>query len=466
MSATPRKRLTPPRPEPLAQPRIGLLWFARVARSWLDALTHKSYHMLLGHFWLPSMRVFIVNDPAWVERMLIAEPHNYPKHRHMHEALEPLIGQSPFTTNGPLWQRQRAMLDQAFGHARLTRVFPLMQAACADMLARLRDAEGADGATALDVDAAMTHVTADIVYRTIFSVPLQALEAQTLFDAFTRYQRLSQRAVFLKLLKLPRWWLERGRQREAQVIRGFLQRQVRARFASRTVDEEATAADILGGLRTAVDATDGSRLSETEALDQICMLFLAGHETSASALSWCLYLLGEAPDLQATLRAEWRGVAQGAPLQPGGVRQLARLHALFREVLRLYPPVGYFPREALTDQTIRGARVRRGDALLVMPWLLHRHRRWWSEPDAFDPERFAPGTDATHPRGAYLPFGMGARACIGAGFAMQEAALIMGCLLERYELGAMPEHTPRVVGRLTVRSDKGIRVRLKVLPHG
>lgn len=457
--------LIPPRPEPLARPRLGLLWFARVAHSWLDALTLKSYQMLLGRFRLPGMRVFVINDPAWVERMLVTEPHLYPKHRHMHEALEPLIGQSPFTTNGPTWQRQRALLDQAFGHARLTRVFPLMQAACADMLARLRAEETADGAV-LDVDTAMTHVTADIVYRTIFSQPLQAAEAQTLFEAFTRYQRLSQRTVFLKLLKLPRWWLERARVREAQVIRGFLQEKVRARFAAHTAEEEAGAADILGGLRTAVDAQDGSRLNETEVLDQICMLFLAGHETSASALGWCLYLLGEAPDLQARLREEWWAATAGAAPQAGAMRQLPRLHALFREVLRLYPPVGYFPREALSDQTIRGAQVRRGDALLVMPWLLHRHRRWWSEPDAFDPERFAPGSNSAHPRGAYLPFGMGARACIGAGFAMQEAALILGSLLSRYELQSLPEHRPDVVGRLTVRSDKGIRVRLKVGPGG
>lgn len=453
-------RLVPPRPEPLDRPRLGLLWFARVAHSWLDALTHRSYHMLMGRFWLPSMRVFVINDPAWVERILVTEPHRYPKHRHMHEALEPLIGQSPFTTNGPTWQRQRAMLDQAFGHARLSRVFPLMQAACTDMVARLQ-ASGPE----LDVDTAMTHVTADIVYRTIFSVPLQAGEAQTLFDAFTRYQRLSQRAVFLKLLKLPRWWLERARRREAQVIRGFLQQRVHERFVSCSVQEEAAAADILGGLRTAVDATDGSHLSETEVLDQICMLFLAGHETSASALGWCLYLLGEAPELQQSLRAQWQAVTQGGALRAGDVRQLSHLHALFREVLRLYPPVGYFPREALEAQTIRGARVRPGDALLVMPWLLHRHRRWWTEPDAFDPGRFAPGADSGHPRGAYLPFGMGARACIGAGFAMQEAALILGSLLERHELVSLPQHRPRVVGRLTVRSDQGIRVGLKALPH-
>lgn len=451
--------MIPPRPEPLAQPRLGLLWFARVAHSWLDALTLKSYHMLLGQFRLPGMRVFVVNDPAWVERMLIAEPHNYPKHRLMHEALEPLLGSSPFTTNGPLWQRQRRMLDQAFGHARLGRVFGLMQQACNDMQARLHHGT-------LDVDGAMTHVTADIVYRTIFSQALLAHEADTLFGAFTRYQQLAQRVVFLKLLRLPPLWLNRSRQRQAAIIRGFLAARVRERFATHSADDEAQGADILAGLRSAVDPQDGSRLSETEVLDQICMLFLAGHETSASALSWCLYLLAESPELQQTLREELAATTQGAALQAGDVRKLGRLHALFREVLRLYPPVGFFPREAVVDHTIRGSQVRRGDALLVFPWLLHRHRRFWTEPDAFEPGRFGPDGTADHPKGTYLPFGLGARACIGAGFAMQEAALILSTLLHHHRLRPEPGHVPRVVGRLTVRSADGIRVRLEALHPG
>ncbi|MDM7942115.1 MAG: cytochrome P450 [Hydrogenophaga sp.] len=451
--------MIPPRPEPLAQPRLGLLWFARVAHSWLDALTVKSYHMLLGQFRLPGMRVFVVNDPAWVERMLIAEPHNYPKHRLMHEALEPLLGSSPFTTNGPLWQRQRRMLDQAFGHARLGRVFGLMQQACNDMQARLQ-------AGTLDVDGAMTHVTADIVHRTIFSLPLLAQEADTLFGAFTRYQQLAQRAVFLKLLRLPPLWLNRSKQRQAAIIRGFLAARVRERFASRSTDDEAQGADILAGLRSAVDPQDGSRLSETEVLDQICMLFLAGHETSASALSWCLYLLAESSGLQQTLRDEVAATTQGEPLQAGDVRKLVQLHALFREVLRLYPPVGYFPREAVADQVIRGSQVRRGDALLVFPWLLHRHRRFWVEPDAFEPGRFDSQGSADPPKGTYLPFGMGARACIGAGFAMQEAALILSTLLQHHCLRPAPGPAPRVVGRLTVRSADGIRVQLEALHAG
>ncbi len=450
-------KFTPPIPTPLQKSKVGVLGFWRVAHSWIDALSHKSYEMLLGHFWLPAMRVFIINDPKWVERILVKEPANYPKHRLMHESLEPLIGSSPFTTNGTVWQRQRRMLDQAFGHARLSLVFPLMQQACHDMLLRF---EQQDLGKPLDVDAAMTHVTADIVYRTIFSVPLGEAEAASLFAAFTRYQEFAQKVMVCKLLRLPVLWYDYRRRQYAAVIKAFLGEKVRRRFEFLTTREEQNSADILSGLRCAIDPEGGAALSEQEVLDQVCMLFLAGHETSASSLSWCLYVLGEAPELQKQLVDELLQVAPTGELNFAEMRQLSGVAAMFREVLRLYPPVGYFPREAMQDQEIRGAKVNKGDALLVFPWLLHRHRRWWREPDVFKPERFL-NKDNAPVRGTYLPFGLGARACIGAGFAMQEAALILSAVMKKYDVLPVPGFEPQVVGRLTVRSAKGIQVMLK-----
>ena len=450
-------KLIPPVPMPLKKSKIGIFGFWRVAHSWIDALSHKSYEMLLGHFWLPAMRVFIINDPKLVERILVKEPANYPKHRLMHESLEPLIGSSPFTTNGRLWARQRRMLDQAFGHARLSLVYPLMQQACADMLGRF---EQHGLGKSLDVDAAMTHVTADIVYRTIFSTPLSQAQAATLFDAFTRYQESAQKVMVCKLLRLPVLWYDYRRRQYANVIREFLGAKVRARFDFLSMADEQNGADILSGLRTAIDPEDGSVLTEQEVLDQVCMLFLAGHETSASSLSWCLYVLGLSPELQRQLQEELLEVAPTGELSFADLRRLSALPAMFREVLRLYPPVGYFPREAMQDQEIRGAKVRKGDALLVFPWLLHRHRRWWREPDVFNPERFL-NKDNAPVRGTYLPFGLGARACIGAGFAMQEAALILSVVMKNYDVLPVPGFEPQVVGRLTVRSAKGIQVMLK-----
>ncbi len=244
------------------------------------------------------------------------------------------------------------------------------------------------------------------------------------------------------------------------MIKAFFGEKVRRRFEFLTTLEEQNGADILSGLRCAIDPEDGAALTEQEVLDQVCMLFLAGHETSASSLSWCLYVLGEAPELQKQLVDELLQVAPTGELNYADMRQLSGVAAMFREVLRLYPPVGYFPREAMQDQEIRGANVKKGDALLVFPWLLHRHRRWWSEPDVFKADRFL-GKDKPPMRGTYLPFGLGARACIGAGFAMQEAALILSAVMKNFEVLPVPGFEPGVVGRLTVRSDKGIKVLLR-----
>jgi cytochrome P450 len=332
-----------------------------------------------------------------------------------------------------------------------------MQQVCADMLGRF---EQHDLGKPLDVDAAMTHVTADIVYRTIFSIPLSEAEAASLFAAFTRYQEFAQKVMVCRLLRLPVLWYDYRRRQYANVIREFLGAKVRARFYFLSMADEQNGADILSGLRCAIDPEDGSVLTEKEVLDQVCMLFLAGHETSASSLSWCMYVLGEAPELQRQLQEELLEVAPTGELAFTDLRRLSALPAMFREVLRLYPPVGYFPREAMQDQEIRGAKVKKGDALLVFPWLLHRHRRWWREPDVFNPERFL-NKDNAPVRGTYLPFGLGARACIGAGFAMQEAALILSAVMKNYDVLPVPGFEPQVVGRLTVRSDKGIQVMLK-----
>ncbi len=447
----------PPRPAALQDVRLRWWRFLRFAHSWMDVLTQKSYVMLLGHVRLPLLKLFIVNDPVWVERILVQEPARFPKHRLMNYALEPLLGGSPFATNGDHWRRQRRMLDQAMTHARLGLVFPLMGQACAAMMAHLDTLP--DGGE-LDAEALMTGVTADIVFRAIFSVPLLGADAQRLYGALNRYQRLSQRALALRLFRLPGFGIERARRRQAAIIRSHIGACVDHRFDTVTLEQERSGADIVAGLRTAVDPQDGSMLTRIEVLDQVCLLFLAGHETSASALSWCMYLLAECGDLQDALRDEARGIStDGIPADTGGVWRMQRFNAVFKEVLRLYPPVGYFPREATQDEVIRGVPVPKGSELLVFPWLLHRHRRWWTEPDAFLPDRFL-HRDTLPTEAVYLPFGLGERACVGAGFAAMEAGLIMAHLLSRYRISGEPQWRPGVVGRLTVRSDKGIRVRL------
>jgi cytochrome P450 len=413
-----------------------------LGHSWMALLTPKAYNAYLLMLRFPGLQLVVVNDPEWVMRILVTSADQYPKHPLMHETLMPLVGGSPFATNGEHWRRERNHLNQALSNARLSMVHPLMHSGCEAMLDRLA---GGDELQEVEVDSLMTAVTADIILRAIFSQALPERQAQEIAADFERYQRWSQRVLVLRLLGLPSLGLQTWRKRIAQRIRGAL---------SECMSCHTGRTDLLASLKEAYGPGH-----ETAILDQISMLFLAGHETSASALSWAIYLLGQDQPLQQALRAEADtnlNLGHGAPREPVRSEDHPLVTGFLREVLRLFPPVGYFPRQALEDQEIRGVTVRKGAAILVSPWLMHRHNRWWSSPDEFDWQRF----NQAPLKGTYLPFGMGPRACPGAAFAMQESVLILVSLLHHYRIEPLADHVPQVVGRLTVRSANGIRVRL------
>ncbi|NDC35699.1 MAG: cytochrome P450 [Synechococcaceae bacterium WB9_2_112] len=224
--------------------------------------------------------------------------------------------------------------------------------------------------------------------------------------------------------------------------------------------------DLLQALIEAEDPESGSRLTAAELLDQVMVLFLAGHETSASALAMAAYLLAQFPEAQQRLRAEVEQALGGEerPLQFDDLRLLAYGAALFNETLRLYPPLSFFIREASADGELGGSRCPMRSLLILSPWVIQRHEAHWSEPHAFRPERFLAETATAEERQlareAWLPFGLGPRKCPGAAFALQEALLVLAELVRRYALAPEPGHTPDLVGRLTLRSRNGVVLRL------
>ena len=263
----------------------------------------------------------------------------------------------------------------------------------------------------------------------------------------------------LPFLRSPK--AKRESAQAAQTIRTSLQNLIAPRY-DQYQQMGQTLPDILGAFLQARDPVADTAFTEEELLDQVCMLFLAGHETSASALSWCWYLLANAPDIQERLHQEIVD-AIGDQAQPN-IKELLKLELLrntFREALRLFPPVGFFARQTTQPECMRDKQLQTGAAVLIAPWLIQRHRRYWPKPDAFDPDRYA-RHDAQYEqnraalRDAYLPFGMGARVCIGNAFALQEAVLILALVLRNFELLPVPSRTPQPVGRLTIRSSNGI----------
>lgn len=448
---------TPPYPTPHKSKSSFFLRFLRGWHSWLHVLFEKSYCMKMGHVHQRGMDVYMVNEPSWVRKILVENASLYPKHDLMHQILEPLLGQSIFTTNGPVWERQRRLVDQAFAQARLKAVFPLMNDAVSALLERLDPVANGES---FEVDGEMTRVTADVMFRTILSETLEQVDATSIYEAFLDFQNHAQRAAVLLMYRLPAFLPRRACRRSALKIRSILSAIIAKRFQALERGEPLPQ-DLLTGLMEAVDPVEGNRFTYEEIVDQVCMLFLAGHETSASALSWSLYLLSHSPEIQDRMLTEITREVADRPFQYGDTRKLRLVWNGFREALRLYPPVGFFVRAAAETHVIRDKEVAKGCPVLISPWLMHRHRELWERPDEFDPDRFDTVEGKESARCAYIPFSAGPRVCVGAAFAAQEAVLTLACMLRKYEVLPDEDHTPEPVGRVTIRSGNGIRVRLK-----
>ncbi len=450
-----------------AYPKPGVkrasLWtlFRRGRHSWMDALYERSYRMQMGEVHLPGVDLYMVNDAAVVRRVLVDEADQFPKSALLADALRPLLGDSIFTTNGAQWQSQREMMNPAFAQARLDVAFPVMCAATDAMVSRL-DASAASGGE-LDIEIEMTHVTADIIFRTIFSEPLSGPDAYRVFDAFARFQALAPKLMLPSMYGV-RWlvwpWTVWQSHRAAAEIRHLLEQLIRPRHEAWLRGDDLGKTDILASFMAARDTATNTPFSFEALVNQVAMLFLAGHETSASALTWAVYLLAKAPDVQARVYTEALNVmAQRAPEQRD-MKELALTRNVFRETLRLFPPVGFMVREASQTCPMRDKVVPGGASVVIAPWLMHRHRERWNEPDAFNPDRFDDDASRESLRQSYLPFGMGPRVCLGAAFALQEATLILASLVRDFRVEAVEGHTPMPVGRLTIRSDNGVRLRI------
>ena len=453
-------RIIGPMPEIRKKRPSPLTRIIKGRHSSLDVLFERSYSMKMGEFTGIRRRFYFLTQPDIVDRILGEDVERYPKSDLMGTILYQILGNGVFVSNGEVWKRQRRMMNPAFEFARISEVFPLMMQAADAMRERLdKVADGRDVA----MDFEMTHVTADIIFRTIFSEPIPPEDAESIFDAFNNYQELAyihgvwNMAGLPQALSIPRLRAIR----HARNIRGPLARMVRKRFELLETNPENKPQDILQSLIEAQD-NDGSKFTEKELIDQIAVMFLAGHETSASALSWALYLVAQDRDIQDRMHAETElAFGQEGGLQPRHFKFLKLTRDVFRETLRLYPPVSFVPRDITVPETMRDKKLKKGSAIFISLWLMQRHREIWKNPDTFDPDRFSRDDEKEAIRSAYMPFSQGPRVCLGASFALQEAAIILSMIAHHYEIAPVEGHVPRPVARLTLRSENGIRLRLR-----
>ena len=436
-------------PKPPARPDKVSLWrYVKLFRQdILSAQPAKLYRAWMAEFRTPFFRSFMVNDPKLVDLVLKERPDDFPKSSRVSEGLRPLLGESVFLTNGETWKRQRRIIDPAFEGGRLRDTFPAMWAASQACVARLEEG-------IVEIEEVTSHAAADVIFRTLFSIPIENEIAAEVFSEFRDYQRSQPIVNSAAFLPLPRWvprFFRRRTRETAKSIRSLIARLTQAR-----ADEIAAGTapdDLATKIMTTEDPETGERFTPEEMVDQVAIFFLAGHETSASALAWTLYLLALYPEWQERLAQE------SAALNDCDFKVMSELKLsrdVFREALRLYPPVPMMVREAGCPQEFRGREVKTGSQIVLSPWHLHRHERIWARPDAFEPERWQTEEGRGCAREAYMPFSAGSRVCTGAGFAMVEGPLILSMLLKMFRFELVEGRVPQPVAHLTVRAKDGI----------
>ncbi|MBI1392054.1 MAG: cytochrome P450 [Alphaproteobacteria bacterium] len=451
-------RYAPPRPSRL--PAIAALW--RTIRQGdgdlLSLLPGEAFSMDAGELGYSRRSIKLFNDPVLVREIMLDREGVFPKSDLMVGALEPLIGDSIFVSDGPKWRRQRAMVEPAFTRLRLSAAFGSMEAAVDAAVLNLE--EKASTGEEFSLDLFMSKLAADIICRTTFSVSLEADIASEVFEAFEVFEREVAQVRIWRLIIDPAW----TRPRQSPAVLAACEK-IRLRIGElvdrRSGREKDFFDDIARAVIDARDSATGEAFTREELIDQLGVFFLAGHETTASALTWAFFTLAQHPYSLERLRRETREVVGHRRIDFKDIKALDYAKAFFKETLRLFPPITFMPRVAMKSTRIGRFHVRRGTLVMIAPWTIHRHEKYWHDPDAFDPGRFLPPKDETLVDGAYLPFGLGPHTCVGAGFAAVESALILASIARHFDFEIIRPESVRPAARLTTRPAEQVICRVR-----
>lgn len=416
----------------------GLPALLDIRKDYLGGLTkRRQAHPDIARWRVVGEHVVHVFHPEMVRQVLNDEADGWIRWERATATFAQSMGQNVLVTEGALWQRQRRMLQAGFAPKRVAAYAQHMSDACATALDSL-PATGTDAVH--DMHAFMTQVTMDVIVRALFGHARQ-IDSTQVSQAIYALSEEGYAQLF-RLWNLPMWFPLRGI-RKARQGRDFLNEliareiaQRRQELASQSIEKRTQeSSDLLTMLLNARDPEHPEQgLSAQEVHDQTMVMFQAGHETSANALTWWAGLIAQHPQIQNRLQAELHECLQGQTPTLESVQKLPWLQASLKESLRLYPPAAILmTRRATRDVACGSWRIAKGDLIAITPAVIQRDERWFSEPDRFMPERFLPGAPEI-PRGAWIPFGTGPRVCLGQHFAMMEMAIIAAMVLQRFSL--------------------------------
>lgn len=398
-------------------------------------------------------RVYLLSHPDDIKYVLQDNARNYRKSLRI-KRIRPLFGNGLTTSEGELWRRQRRLMQPAFQPQRLAPWVAVMSELTATMLERWRPL--AARGHFLDIAAEMSALTQRMVGATLLRTDLGS-EVKTVSRAMAVVEEELNRRVWA-MLDVP-LWIPTLRNRRLRRALCTLEQVVYRLWAAHHGHGDDTG-DLLSMLMKARDPRTGQAMDETQWRDEVLTLLFAGHETTAAALAWTWALLAQHPHVQARLHQEVVAVLGGRTPTSTDLPNLPYTKRVIEEALRLYPPTWITARTPLEDDEIGGYAIPAGSVVLLSPYVMHRHPRFWEAPTVFDPERFTPARAVDRPRYAYFPFGGGPRRCLGEHFALQEAQLIVAMVAQRYRLQLVPGHPIIPQPLLALRPRDGVRVML------
>jgi cytochrome P450 len=445
-----RPRFRPAAPyRPVMPPPMWRRLSGELATNWVAGWPQAAFRERYMFARVITVRNHIINDPDAIGRVLLDNAANYEKPALIKRILSPAVGWNLLVADGEVWREQRRLMAPVFTPAAVesfTEIFRQVAREQADRWAQATP-------NRIDVAEAATHATFEVMSRSLFSGD-PAFTSGAASSHITATLASAGKYSIAKVIGAP--WLDRSPvRRRGMKGAAFLRAQL-ADFIRRRRDDPSPPKDFMTRLLDAFAESHPPEEAAELALGNGILFFVAGHETTANALTWALYLMGGDPDVQERAAEEARRAvdAGGSPMQVVG--RLPYLRMVLEETMRLYPPATRMDRAPLADDVLCGRPVKAGDMVTIWPWLLHRHEALWNEPDLFDPENFSPEAKARQHRFQYIPFGAGPRICIGQAFAMNEALLILAEWLSRYRFRLDPEHEVIPTAAVTLRPRGGM----------
>ncbi len=444
--------LRPPAPVPQPKP-LGPLALLRVlAKNPLEAWTQDHFEQPIVVHKLTIGRAAVVSDPAAIRRVLLENAQNYQKDWLQQRVLSSGLTGGLLTAEGSEWRTQRRALAPLFARRTILSFSTVMIAVIAALIDRLSALDG----QVIDFAVEVTRVTLEILQRTIFSDGLGSdredirLAMKTYFETIGQIDPFDMLGIPAAVPRPHRWKVRPA----LRLFESAIDTIVTTRRQKMADDPGAIPRDFLTLLLEARDAETGAALSESAIRANVLTFIAAGHETTANCIIWSLFLLSQSAEWRERVQAEADRELDGDV--EGIAERLVETRAVIDEANRLYPPITTISRAAVGPDTLAGQPIKRGTLIAIAPYVLHRHRALWDDPDCFDPRRFLPGARETIDRFAYIPFGVGPRICIGQALALQEASIVVATIMRNFTLQLAPGHAVWPLHRVTLRPADGL----------